>query len=52
MTMTGSIIPESQHIPIHDNNNNRVGQACSVAVESSESRLRFDADRQNDSLKR
>jgi hypothetical protein len=34
MTMTGSIIPESQHIPMRDNNNNRPGQVCSVSVES------------------
>jgi len=32
--MTGSIIAESQHIPIRDINNNRLGQAGSVPVES------------------
>src|SRR5439155_15858083 len=33
MTMTGSIIAESQHIPIRDNNNQRPGQVYSVPVE-------------------
>jgi hypothetical protein len=32
--MTGSIIVESQHIPICGNNNNPLGQGCSVSVES------------------